>query len=162
MGGGLSWFGRAYGLAADSLVALEIVDADGELVRVTADSDPDLFWAIRGGGGDFGIITAAEVALHPAATIYGGRLMWPIEHAPEVLRAFQTVTAAAPDELTVWFHLLRFPPLPEIPDPSAAFTPAAPERLRAIKAERDPHGFIRSNRPVGAPQPAVRIPRQRS
>jgi hypothetical protein len=75
------------------------------------------FWAIRGGGGEFGIITAAEVALHPAATVYGGRLMWPIEHAPEVLRAFQTVTAAAPDELTVWFHLLRFPPLPEIPEP---------------------------------------------
>jgi FAD binding domain len=117
VGGGLSWFGRAYGLAADSLVALELVDADGELVRVTADSDPDLFWAIRGGGGDFGIITAAEVALHPAPSIYGGRLMWSIEHAAEVLRAFQTVTASAPDELTVWFHVLRFPPLPEIPEP---------------------------------------------
>jgi hypothetical protein len=117
VGGGMSWFGRAYGLAADSLVALEIVDANGELVRVTADSDPDLFWAIRGGGGDFGIITAAEVALHPADTIYGGRLMWPIEHAAEVLRAFKTVTATAPEELTVWFHLLRFPPIPEIPEP---------------------------------------------
>jgi FAD binding domain len=117
VGGGMSWFGRAYGLASDSLVALEIVDANGELARVTAESDPDLFWAIRGGGGDFGIITAAEVALHPAATIYGGRLMWPIEHAADVLRAFQTVTASAPDELTVWFHLLRFPPLPEIPEP---------------------------------------------
>jgi FAD binding domain len=117
VGGGMSWFGRAYGLAADSLLALDVVDADGELVRVTADSDPDLFWAIRGGGGDFGIITAAEVQLHPAETIYGGRLMWPIEHAPEVLRAFQTVTASAPEELTVWFHLLRFPPIPEIPEP---------------------------------------------
>jgi hypothetical protein len=117
VGGGMSWFGRAYGLAADSLVALEIVNANGELTRVTAESDPDLFWAIRGGGGDFGIITAAEIALHPAATIYGGRLMWPIEHAADVLRAFQTVTASAPDELTVWFHLLRFPPLPEIPEP---------------------------------------------
>jgi FAD binding domain len=117
VGGGMSWFGRAFGLAADSLVALDIVDADGELARVTADSDPDLFWAIRGGGGDFGIITAAEVALHPAETIYGGQLMWPIEQAAEVLKAFQTVTATAPDELTVWFHLLRFPPLPEIPEP---------------------------------------------
>ena len=115
LGGGMSWFGRAYGLAADSIVALEIVDADGELVRVTADSDPDLFWALRGGGGDFGIMIAAEVALHPAAEVYGGRLMWPIEHAPEVLRAFQQVTASAPDELTVWFHLLRFPPHPGDP-----------------------------------------------
>ena len=117
VGGGMSWFGRAYGLAADSIVALEMVDANGEFVRVTADSDPDLFWALRGGGGDFGIITAAEVALHPAADVYGGRLMWPIEHAPEVLRAFQAVTSSAPDELTVWFHILRFPPLPEIPEP---------------------------------------------
>jgi hypothetical protein len=117
LGGGMSWFGRAYGLAADSIVALEIVDAQGELVRVTADSDPDLFWALRGGGGDFGIVVAAEVALHPAAEVYGGRLMWPIEHAPEVLRAFQRVTASAPDELTVWFHLLRFPPIPEVPEP---------------------------------------------
>jgi hypothetical protein len=117
VGGGLSWFGRAYGLAADSLMALEIVDAYGDLVRVTADSDPDLFWALRGGGGDFGIITAAEVALHPAAEVYGGRLMWPIEHAPEVLRAYQAVTASAPDELTAWFHLLRFPPIPDIPEP---------------------------------------------
>jgi FAD/FMN-containing dehydrogenase len=95
VGGGMSWFGRAYGLAADSLVALEVVNANGELTRVTAENDPDLFWAIRGGGGDFGIITAAEVALHPAPTIYGGRLMWPIEHAADVLRAFQTVTASA-------------------------------------------------------------------
>jgi FAD binding domain len=117
VGGGISWFGRAYGLSADSLVALEIVNADGELVRVTDESDPDLFWALRGGGGDFGIITAAEVALHPAASIYGGRLMWPIEHAAEVLRAFRTVTASAPDELSACFHLLRFPPLPEIPEP---------------------------------------------
>jgi FAD binding domain len=117
VGGGLSWFGRAYGLAADSLLALDVVDSNGQLVRVTADSDPDLFWAIRGGGGDFAIITAAEVALHPAETIYGGRLMWPIEHAAEVLKAFQTVTATAPDELTAWFHLLRFPPLPELPEP---------------------------------------------
>ncbi|MGZ4631697.1 MAG: FAD-binding oxidoreductase [Actinomycetes bacterium] len=117
VGGGMSWFGRAYGLASDSIVALDVVDADGELVRVTAETDPDLFWAIRGGGGDFGIITAVEVRLHPAEQVYGGRLMWTIEHAPAVLRAFQQVTSSAPDELTVWFHILRFPPIEDIPEP---------------------------------------------
>ena len=66
--GGLSWFGRAHGLAAHSVHAVELVDADGELRRVTAESDPDLFWAIRGGGGDFGIVTAIEVDLFPART----------------------------------------------------------------------------------------------
>jgi FAD binding domain-containing protein len=117
VGGGMSWFGRAYGLAADSIEALDVVDADGELVRVTAESDPDLFWAIRGGGGDFGIITAIEIRLHPAEQVYGGRLLWPIEQAPAVLHAFREVTTNAPDELTVWFHLLRFPPVEDIPEP---------------------------------------------
>lgn len=117
LGGGLSWFSRAFGLAAHSVVAVELVDGHGELRRVTATSDPDVFWAIRGGGGDFGIVTAIEFRLHPAPHVYGGRLLWPIEMARPVLRAFAEVTASAPDELTAWAHLLRFPPLPEIPEP---------------------------------------------
>jgi UDP-N-acetylenolpyruvoylglucosamine reductase len=117
LGGGLSWFGRAYGLAADSIVSLDLVDADGQLVRVTAASDPDLYWAVRGGGGDFGVVTAVEIRLHPAGHVYGGRLMWPIEAAPQVLRAYRDATATAPDELTLWAHLLRFPPLEVIPEP---------------------------------------------
>ncbi|RNM11105.1 FAD-binding oxidoreductase [Nocardioides pocheonensis] len=117
LGGGLSWFSRAFGLAAHSVVAVELVDGDGELRRVTAASDPDLFWAIRGGGGDFGIVTALEFRLHPAPHVYGGRLLWPIEMARPVMTAFAEVTASAPDELTAWAHLLRFPPLPEIPEP---------------------------------------------
>ena len=114
--GGLSWFGRAHGLAAHSIRAVELVDATGELRRVTADSDPDLFWAVRGGGGDFGIVTAMEIDLFPAPHVYGGRLLWPIEMAYPVLKAFQQITATAPDELTLWAHLLRFPPLPELPE----------------------------------------------
>lgn len=117
LGGGLSWFGRAYGLAAHSIVAVELVDATGELRRVTADSDPELFWALRGGGGDFGIVTAMELSLHPAPHVFGGRLLWPIEMAWPVLQAFRAVTSAAPDELTIWAHLFRFPPLPEVPEP---------------------------------------------
>ena len=117
LGGGLSWFSRAHGLAAHSIVAVELVDAQGALRRITEASDPDLFWALRGGGGDFGIVTAMEIALHPATHVYGGRLLWPIEMARPVLTAFQRVAATAPDELTLWAHLFRFPPLPEIPEP---------------------------------------------
>ncbi len=115
--GGISWFGRAYGLGSESIVAVEIVDGLGRLRRVAAGRDAELFWALRGGGGDFGIITRMEVALHPAARVYGGRLLWPVELMGEVLRAFRTVTAAAPPELTTWYHTYQFPPLPEVPEP---------------------------------------------
>ena len=81
LSGGLSWFGRAYGLAAHSIVGIDLVDPSGERRWVTAASNPDLFWALRGGGGDFGIAVALEIALHPAPHVYGGRLMWPIEMA---------------------------------------------------------------------------------
>lgn len=115
--GGLSWFGRAHGLAAHSILAVELVDATGELRRVTPQSDPDLFWALCGGGGDFGIVTAMEIALRPAPHVYGGRLLWPIEMARPVLRAFRDITRTAPDQLTLWAHLLQFPPLPEVAEP---------------------------------------------
>jgi uncharacterized protein YbjT (DUF2867 family) len=117
LGGGLSWFGRAYGLAAHSVLAVELVDATGRLRQVSAAVDPNLFWAIRGGGGDFGIVTSMEIALHPAPHIYGGRLLWPVAMARPVLQAFRGIAAGAPDELTVWAQLLRFPALPEVPEP---------------------------------------------
>ena len=115
--GGISWFGRALGLGADSIVTVEIVDGLGRLRRVSATEDPELFWAVRGGGGDFGIITRIEVALHPASGLYGGRLMWPAEKMHEVLTTFRDVTRTAPEELTLWFHTWNFPPFPEVPEP---------------------------------------------
>jgi hypothetical protein len=115
--GGLSWFGRKHGLAAHSILAIELVDANAQIRRVTAESDPELFWALRGGGGDFGIITAMEVALYDAPHVYGGRLLWPMQMARPVLRAFRDISKTAPDELTMWAHLLRFPPIPEVPEP---------------------------------------------
>ncbi|MGA8994014.1 MAG: FAD-binding oxidoreductase [Nocardioidaceae bacterium] len=114
--GGISWFGRRYGLGSDSIVTIELVDGLGRLRRVDASEDPELFWALRGGGGAFGIITRMEVALHPAPQLFGGRLLWPVARTAEVLCAFADVTAAAPEELTVWFHAYRFPPLPEVPE----------------------------------------------
>ncbi|MEU7893225.1 FAD-binding oxidoreductase [Nonomuraea sp. NPDC049152] len=117
LGGGLSWFSRRYGYAANRVRALDVVDAEGARNRVTADADADLFWALRGGGGDFALVTAIEFDLFPAPQLYGGRVLWPVARAEEVLSAFRDISAAAPQELTVWFVLLRFPPLPELPGP---------------------------------------------
>ncbi|MEW9550058.1 FAD-binding oxidoreductase [Nonomuraea sp. NPDC050783] len=117
LGGGLSWFGRAWGLGGNAVRALEVVDAEGVASRVTADSDPELFWALRGGGGDFAVVTALELELFPAPRLYGGRVMWPAARAAEVMAAFREITATAPEELTVWFTLVQFPPFPEVPEP---------------------------------------------
>lgn len=109
LGGGLSWFGRAHGWVADGVTAFDIVDAEGRQRHVTGDTDPDLFWAMKGGGGDYAVVTALEVALHPAPRLSGGRVLWSAERAPEVMDAFRRITASAPDELTVWLDLLHFP-----------------------------------------------------
>ncbi|WP_449062691.1 hypothetical protein [Planomonospora algeriensis] len=85
------------------------MDAEGRARRVTAGTDPDLFWAMRGGGGDFAIVTAAELSLHRAPHLYGGRVLWPIEHGAAVMEAYRQITATAPDELTLWLDLLHFP-----------------------------------------------------
>ncbi len=138
--GGISWFGRAYGLGADSIVSVEMVDGLGRSRRLSATEDPELFWAIRGGGGDFGIITKLEVALHPAPAVYGGRLLWPIEQMDAVLRAFRDATSTAPEELTTWFHVYRFPPFPEVPEPirGKAFAAVAVAHL-GTREEAEPH-----------------------
>jgi UDP-N-acetylenolpyruvoylglucosamine reductase len=109
LGGGLSWFGRALGWVADGVTAFDVVDAAGRSRRVTADEEPDLHWALRGAGGDFAVVTALELALHPAPRLYGGRVWWAGEHAPAVLRAYREITATAPDPLSVWLTLMRFP-----------------------------------------------------
>ena len=115
--GGISWFGRRYGVGADSIRSVELVDGTGRLRTVSSAEDPALFWALRGGGGDFGIITRVELDLHPAPQLYGGRLLWPATQTREVLRAFAEVTRTAPRELTVWFHAYQFPPFEEVPEP---------------------------------------------
>ncbi|WP_214106579.1 FAD-binding oxidoreductase [Acrocarpospora catenulata] len=117
LGGGLSWFGRKYGFAANNVRWFDIVDADGVPQRVTADSDPELFWALRGGGGDFALVTGMEFNLFPTPELYGGRILWPAAKAQEVMAAFREITATAPEELTLWFQLIQFPPFPELPEP---------------------------------------------
>jgi FAD/FMN-containing dehydrogenase len=117
LGGGMSWLARAYGLAANSVEAVELVTADGRLVRANADHEPALFWALRGGGGSFGIVTALEFRLYPIAEVYAGALFFPIERASEVLHAWREWVQDVPDEVTSVGRVLRFPPIPDIPEP---------------------------------------------
>jgi FAD/FMN-containing dehydrogenase len=117
LGGGVSFYGRKHGLACNRLTAVELVTADGEQRRVDADNDPDLFWALRGGSGSFGVATALEFELLVLPEVYAGVLFFPAERASEVLHAWREWTATAPEEVTSVGRLMNFPPLPEIPEP---------------------------------------------
>lgn len=117
LGGGLGPMARTYGFAADHVIALEVVTADGKIRHVDADSAPDLFWALRGGKGNFGIVTAIEFELMPVAGLYGGGIFFPSSHAAAVLHTFQAWSAELPDEVTTSVALLRVPDLPTLPDP---------------------------------------------
>ena len=121
LGGGLSWFGRRYGWAADAVRAWEVVGADGVRARVCAQSDPDLFWALCGGGGDVAVVTAVEVELFEAPELYAGALVWPVERAARVAQAYEEVVAGAPQELSVWWNLHRFPGAEPLVSVQAAF-----------------------------------------
>jgi FAD/FMN-containing dehydrogenase len=117
LGGGLGWLGRKHGLQANAVTAIELVTADGELRRIDHDNETDLFWALRGGGGNFGIVTALEFDLFEVPEIYAGSLFFPYERASEVMHAWhEYVSAGLPDEITTWAKLLRFPPLDDIPE----------------------------------------------
>ena len=118
LGGGLSFLGRKYGLAANNVLAAEMVTADGRWVRADAKHESDLFWALRGGGGSFGVVTALEFRLFPVTQGCAGALWYPIERAPEVLHAWAELTRGqVPDELTTIGRLLNFPPIQQIPEP---------------------------------------------
>jgi FAD/FMN-containing dehydrogenase len=116
LGGGIGYLSRKYGLSCDNLVSAEVVTADGEVLTVSESEHPDLFWALRGGGGNFGVVTTFEYRLHPVAEIYGGPIAYPVDRADEVLRLYREYIAEAPEELGgfVGFHLA--PPLPFIPE----------------------------------------------
>ncbi|GAT74544.1 oxidoreductase [Microbacterium sp. HM58-2] len=115
LGGGLSFYGRAHGLASSTVRAIEIVTADGELLRASAAEHPDLFWALRGGGGSFGAVVAVELDLLPIADVVAGMLLWDLSHGAEVARAWADWSAAAPESVTTTLRFLRLPPLPELP-----------------------------------------------
>jgi FAD/FMN-containing dehydrogenase len=116
LGGGVSWLARKHGLSANSVVAAEIVDAEGVERRIDHENDPDLFWAIRGGGGAFAIVTALELRLFPITEVYAGTLFFPIDGAREVLAAWLELTDRAPEELMSVGRLMRFPDFPFVPE----------------------------------------------
>ncbi|SAL12916.1 putative oxidoreductase [Caballeronia terrestris] len=116
LGGGFGWLSRKFGVTVDNLVAAEMVTADGKWHRVDAEHDADLFWAIRGGGGNFGVVTQFEYKLHPVGPqIYGGLVVYPLEQADDVLPKYRDFVAAMSDDLTVWVVMRLAPPLPFLP-----------------------------------------------
>ncbi|HST40148.1 MAG TPA: FAD-dependent oxidoreductase [Conexibacter sp.] len=117
LGGGLGWLARQHGLASEAVTAIELVTADGRLRRATAEEEPELFWALRGGGGGFGVVTALEFELFPLAQAYGGGIFWPGEHAVTVMRAYRDWAATLPDSVSTTVRLLRLPPFPQVPEP---------------------------------------------
>jgi FAD/FMN-containing dehydrogenase len=116
LGGGIGWLARKYGLACDNLRSVDIVTADGELLTASAIQHPDLYWGVRGGGGNFGIVTSFELELHPVGPmILGGAVFHPIGRAPDVLRSFRTWASDARDELSLMAAIMTAPPLPFLP-----------------------------------------------
>ncbi|HEY1502735.1 MAG TPA: FAD-binding oxidoreductase [Stellaceae bacterium] len=116
LGGGFGWTTRKFGLTVDNLIAAQVVTADGKLVRASASENPDLFWALRGGGGNFGVVTSFEFTLHPLGPeVLSGLIVHPLADAAALLPQFRRVVAEAPDELTVWAVMRKAPPLPFIP-----------------------------------------------
>ena len=109
LGGGLGWLMAKYGLAADNLHAVELVSAAGEVLQVDAASHPDLFWALRGGGGNFGVATSFTYRLHPVGTVTGGLIAHPLDAAPDLLRFYREAIADASDDLTVFAGLVHAP-----------------------------------------------------
>ena len=116
LGGGFGWLTRQHGMTIDNLRSATVVTADGALHVASADSEPELFWALRGGGGNFGVVTSFEFELHPVGPeVYAGLVVFPFAQARQVLRAWRDFSADAPDELSVWTVLRKAPPLPFLP-----------------------------------------------
>ncbi len=115
LGGGIGWYARKHGISASSVLAIELVTADGRFRRVDASHDAELFWALRGGGGNFGIVTAIEIQLYPISEVYAGVLFFPWERSGEVLNAWHAWTKTVPDEVTSVGRILQMPPIEEVP-----------------------------------------------
>ena len=117
LGGGFGWLTRKYGMSVDNLLAADVVTAEGTFRRTSAEKDPDLFWALRGGGGNFGVVTLFEFQLHPVGPeVFCGLVVFPLEQAREVLGRYREFAETLPEELSVWAVLRKAPPLPFLPD----------------------------------------------
>jgi FAD binding domain len=116
LGGGIGWLARKHGMQANAVTAVELVTADGELVRTDPTHEPELFWALRGGGGNFGVVTAIEFAVQPVRRVYAGAMFFGIEQTAEVLHAWTELLPTLPEEITTWASIIHFPPDPALPE----------------------------------------------
>jgi len=148
LGGGMGWLARKHGLQTNSVTAIQLVTPDGRLRLVDADHEPDLFWALRGGGGNFGVVTAIEFALYPVEELYAGALFFPVERAREVLHSWHELTPSLPEAITSVGRVLHFPPLPEIPEPLRGGSFAIVEAAY-LGSERDGAELLRPLRELG-------------
>ena len=116
LGGGFGWISRKYGLTVDNLLSVDVVTADGKLVHANAKENPDLFWALRGGGGNFGVVTSFEFQLHPVGPqVISGLIVHPFAQARKLLEGYRQFVASAPEDVTAWVVLRKAPPLPFLP-----------------------------------------------
>ena len=162
LGGGVSWMARRYGLAANHVTAMEVVTGDGRAVRVDHEHDPELFWALRGGGGGFAIVTAIEFALVPVAEVVAGAMFWPWERAEEVLETWRRATTELPDTVDSLAALVQVPPLPEMPEPFrgrsfAVVMAAASDGPDSIAGLLDPLRALEPEMDMVGPMPAAAL-----
>ena len=116
LGGGIGYLSRTLGLTIDNLLSVDMVLADGSFVTASAEDHADLFWAVRGGGGNFGVVTSFLYQLHPISTVYGGPMLWPIEQAAELMKFWRDFISNAPEEINGWFGFVTVPPAPPFPE----------------------------------------------
>jgi FAD/FMN-containing dehydrogenase len=116
LGGGIGWYARKLGMTANAVTAVELVTADGQLVRTDAEHEPDLFWAVRGAGANIGIVTAIEMRLFDVPDVYAGQLVWDLAAYERVLRVWNDWAPTAPDEVSTSLRAMRFPPVPHVPE----------------------------------------------
>jgi FAD/FMN-containing dehydrogenase len=116
LGGGIGYLARSLGLTIDNLLEVDMVLADGSFVTASVDEHADLFWAVRGGGGNFGVVTSFLFQLHPISTVYGGPMLWPLEQAAEVMTFWRDFILQAPEEINGWFAFVTVPPAPPFPE----------------------------------------------
>jgi FAD/FMN-containing dehydrogenase len=116
LGGGIGHLTRKYGLSCDNLISADVVTADGRLITASADQNADLFWGLRGGGGNFGVVTSFEFRLHPVSTVFAGPILYPLEKSKDALRFYRDYMAKAPEDMNAFFAFLIVPPGPPFPE----------------------------------------------
>jgi FAD/FMN-containing dehydrogenase len=116
LGGGIGSLSRTLGLAIDNLLGVDMVLADGSFVIANAEEHVDLFWAVRGGGGNFGVVTSFLFQLHPISTVYGGSMLWPFAQAADIMKYWRDFILQAPEEINGWFAFITVPPVPPFPE----------------------------------------------